>query len=216
MKLKAIWTAVALSALAVVSAGAATYDNEGFKAVQLLNIDRFEIYAAPSFEVTDEGGPVAVKQTGSWLSVTAPRDAAASVRIGMPEVHELRVTGSAGTVSQFSTGHDLLITARDAALQLNAAFGRVSIYAADGSSVELSGSADSLLAKVRGTSEIAVTDFDAVHAEVDLREESVGSIDGLTAELVYRVYDVSELYYAPGTRLGQQYHVGDDAIFATR
>lgn len=62
---------------------------------------------------------------------------------------------------------------------------------------------------------VAVTDFDAVRAVVDLRQGSVGRIDGLSEELAYRVYDESELYYAPGTRLGQPYHVGDDATFST-
>ena len=103
---------------------------------------------------------------------------------------------------------------RLAALQLSANAASVAVYTSDGASVEVRGSAESLHLMARDST-VAVTDFDAVRAVVDLREESVGRIDGLSAELAYRVYDESELYYAPGTRLGQPYHVGDDATFST-
>ena len=232
MKLKMMMAGIAIGALAVVSLGATTYDNQGFKAVELYNIDQFEIYAAPSFEVS--GDQVAVSQDGAWLTVSAPSAAETSIRIGMPEVHEIRVTASAGTVTRFSMGNDLIVKAAASMLQLHSGAGHVSIHASNGAAIDVDGRADSLVAWVRD-SEIAVTDFDAatvkvelwdesvgrlddltaVRAEVVLRDESVGRIDGLGGELAYRVYDEAELYYAPGTRLGQPYYVSDEATFET-
>lgn len=214
MRRKMMMAGFALGVLAAMGASAANHDNHGVKAIRLVNVGQFEIYAAPAFEVADSGGPVTVKQHGSWLSVTAPHHDGTSVRIGVPDVHEIRVVGGSGTVTGFSSHHDLLVTASDTTLQLSANAASVAIYTSDGASVEVSGSADHLQLMARDST-VAVTDFDAVRAVVDLREESVGRIDGLSAELAYRVYDESELYYAPGTRLGQPYHVGDDATFST-
>lgn len=215
MRRKMMMAGFALGVLAAMGAGAANHDSHGVKAINLVNVGQFEIYAAPAFEVADSGGPVTVTQNGSWLSVTAPyHHDGTSVRIGVPDVHEIRVVGGSGTVTGFSLHHDLLVTASDTTLQLSANAASVAVYTSDGASVEVRGSADNLHLMARDST-VAVTDFDAVRAVVDLREESVGRIDGLSAELAYRVYDESELYYAPGTRLGQPYHVGDDATFST-
>jgi hypothetical protein len=177
-------------------------DFSGYTRVRIKTTIDAEVVRSDTFSIDAETGPlspVKIRQKGDALTISRPwrwfvfgfffQLSRANVKIGMPDLQELRVSGnSSAGVAGFDSSNEFKLTLSDVSSfggDLKAGDARLDI--SGGSQAEFNGTSSNLFLKVKGSSSFAANINVDGNAEIEVFSNSaialVGSANNILADI---------------------------------
>ncbi len=178
----------------------------GYTRVRVKTAVDVEIVGSDSFNIDVETGPlspVKIRQKGDALTISRPwhwfvfgfffQLSRANVKIGMPELQELRVSGnSSAGVAGFDSSNEFKLTLSEtSSFGGNLKTGAARLDISGGSQAEFNGSSSNLFLRVKDSSSFAANINVDGNAEIEVFSNSAISLTGSAGNILADISNVS-------------------------